>query len=710
MANFSQSFQPGIEDLNSGKSFLFLTMQFWFPGFLFAAAALLIPIVVHLFSFRTFRVVYFSDIRFLQELKEETRKQSRLRHILVLASRCLALLMLVMAFAKPYFPERLEANSGGQKYITVFLDNSFSMDAESKSGLNFEVAKARAIEIAEAYSETDRFRLLTQDFDGASSKFITREEFFEQITRVKSGNFSRSFQEISDRIRLSPAHQENTQHLGFIISDFQSGPLQLNQFQESKTGQQQIYLCPVEKSIRSNISVDSVWFTEPVALSGEQAKLMAMLQNHGEDESGEIAVNLNINGSQKSVSSVNLAAGEKKNIVLSYLHGAKGWQLGELSIADPETPFDNKLYFSYLITERSSVLQLSEKEPNPYISVLFRNDSIIRYQEMNQSDVRYQELAGFDLIIVHGWSGIPGGLADALNKSLEAGAALAFIPPDKNIDLNSYRTFLQSHRAGWYEGLDTADSEINQINFGNELFKGVFTDNRKRQEQLSLPRIKAHYKIEVPGGLIRDFPLLLQGGDPFVAGFTSSSGKIFLFASDFNDNNGNFHRHGLFVPSLFRMAFQRQNFGEMSVTSGRKEPFVFRSSNGGGDQMPKMINESSGEQIIPVTQYSEGLCKIFIEKYIRQSGQYRISSDVKDTLAYLSVNHDRRESEQNYETEQDLEAFCEAHPHYKMLDSTAGGFSKKVKEAGNSPGIWKIFLIFSLIFLFFELVLLKLKN
>ena len=59
-------------------------MQFIYPLFLLAAAAIAIPIIIHLFYFRRFKKVYFTNVRFLKEVKEETSARSRLRNLLVL--------------------------------------------------------------------------------------------------------------------------------------------------------------------------------------------------------------------------------------------------------------------------------------------------------------------------------------------------------------------------------------------------------------------------------------------------------------------------------------------------------------------------------------------------------------------------------------------------------------------------------------------------
>ena len=103
-------------------------MEFLYPNFLFALAALAIPIILHLFYFRRFKKVYFTNVRFLKEVKEETSARSKLRNLLVLAMRLLALLFLVLAFAQPFIPQDVEVKQG-DKAVSVFIDNSFSMSA-----------------------------------------------------------------------------------------------------------------------------------------------------------------------------------------------------------------------------------------------------------------------------------------------------------------------------------------------------------------------------------------------------------------------------------------------------------------------------------------------------------------------------------------------------------------------------------------------------
>ena len=79
-------------------------MSFLNPYLLWGLLAISIPVIIHLFNFRRFRRVYFTNVRFLEELKQQTRRQSQLRHILVMILRMLAIASLVLAFSQPYIP------------------------------------------------------------------------------------------------------------------------------------------------------------------------------------------------------------------------------------------------------------------------------------------------------------------------------------------------------------------------------------------------------------------------------------------------------------------------------------------------------------------------------------------------------------------------------------------------------------------------------
>ena len=160
-------------------------MNFIYPEFLYALALLAIPIIIHLFNFRKYKTVKFSQVRFLKEVKQQTQSTSRLKHLLVLLSRCLAVIALVLAFAQPYFLEGNEVIAQGKKGVSIYIDNSFSMQANGADGPLLSVAKNKAISIIESFEESDKFQLLTNDFEAKQQRWLNKPAFLEALQFLK---------------------------------------------------------------------------------------------------------------------------------------------------------------------------------------------------------------------------------------------------------------------------------------------------------------------------------------------------------------------------------------------------------------------------------------------------------------------------------------------------------------------------------------------
>ena len=175
-------------------------MEFANPSFLFGLAAIAIPIIIHLFNFRRFRKVFFTNVKFIEELKQQTRQQSQLRHLLVLLMRILAIAALVLAFAQPFIPvNEDQANRKATNAVSIYVDNSFSMEAESPEGSLLNQALNKARETAAAYESSDQFQLLTNDFEGRHQRFVSREDFLELLNEVELSPVTRAVSEVYKR-------------------------------------------------------------------------------------------------------------------------------------------------------------------------------------------------------------------------------------------------------------------------------------------------------------------------------------------------------------------------------------------------------------------------------------------------------------------------------------------------------------------------------
>ena len=144
-------------------------IHFHHPLWLFGLFALLIPIVIHLFNFRRYKTVYFSNVKLLQEIRKKTKRESQLLHLIVLFLRMIAITFLVLAFAQPYVPQQDKQTTDGN-LVAIYVDNSFSMHSFSKEGNLLEDAVASAKKIVDAFSFSDDFLLITNDFLGKHSR------------------------------------------------------------------------------------------------------------------------------------------------------------------------------------------------------------------------------------------------------------------------------------------------------------------------------------------------------------------------------------------------------------------------------------------------------------------------------------------------------------------------------------------------------------
>ncbi len=160
-------------------------MNFLYPGFLFALLTVAIPVIIHLFNFRKFKKVYFSNVAFLKEVKEQNSSREKVKNLLILLCRILAIVFLVLAFARPFLPSGSKIDQNRGNIVSIYIDNSYSMEAVNKEGSLLDEAKRKAKEIVKAFQINDRFQLLTNDFEGKHQRLLNGDELLQAVDEVK---------------------------------------------------------------------------------------------------------------------------------------------------------------------------------------------------------------------------------------------------------------------------------------------------------------------------------------------------------------------------------------------------------------------------------------------------------------------------------------------------------------------------------------------
>ena len=110
------------------------------PLFLAGALAAAVPIVLHLLKREPEARVRFAAVRLLRRAPVEHADRRHLRELLLLALRVAALLLLALAFARPFFGARAQA--GSARVTVVALDTSLSVSAPGQFDARAQLARA----------------------------------------------------------------------------------------------------------------------------------------------------------------------------------------------------------------------------------------------------------------------------------------------------------------------------------------------------------------------------------------------------------------------------------------------------------------------------------------------------------------------------------------------------------------------------------------
>ncbi len=128
-----------------------MNLTFLNPLFLLGLPAVVLPILIHRLTQRKALQRKFSAVRLLLQSQRITARPQRLKHLLLLALRILAVLSFVLLVARPVLtrPGVAALRSAGAKVI--ILDNSLSMGFREDRGERFQLAKKAVREALEGF-------------------------------------------------------------------------------------------------------------------------------------------------------------------------------------------------------------------------------------------------------------------------------------------------------------------------------------------------------------------------------------------------------------------------------------------------------------------------------------------------------------------------------------------------------------------------------
>ena len=672
-------------------------MQFLYPSFLFALAALAIPIILHLFYFRRFKKVYFTNVRFLKEVKEETSARSKLRNLLVLLMRLLTITFLVLAFAQPFIPQDVEVKKG-IKAVSIFVDNSFSMSALSQDVPLLDKAKQRAREIVQAYAVDDRFQILTNDFEGRHQRLVSKEDALGLIDEIEKTPAVKELSRVLTRQKQTLDASTTENKVSYIISDFQKNITDVENYADTTI---EVNLIPLQSVQERNISIDSAWFEAPVQMVNQTNALRVKIRNLSDEPAENIRLSIRYEGQTKPVGTLSIPARASVTDTVNITILRTGWHEAELAITDYPVQFDDTYGFTFYVAEEINTLVINEGASNRYLDAVFDGINYFSNTNVQSQNLDYSQLSNYQLIITNNLSSVSSGLAAELERYAENGGNI-LVFPGRNANIASYQNFLSAFPANELQIFEEKERRVGDVNTDEFIFNDVF---QNKSANLKLPVTQGNFRMSTYANRGEERLLTYRDGSSFISKYKDDNGHLYLCSAPLDEAINDVMKNGeIFVPMLYKMAISAARERRIAYTIGRDEVIEADHQSGSGDIVYKLKGQA--EEFIPEQRIIGSKVFLTVNEQLREAGFYDLFLRQEEMLAKFAFNYDRKESVLDYFSGTDLKAYVGENLNViEALDSTV--LTAKIEERSQGIVLWRWCIILALIFLALEVFLLR---
>ncbi len=396
------------------------------PLYLAGLALLAIPVLIHLAQKQQHSATRFPSLMFLERIPRKQKRRFEIRDWLLLLLRCLVLLLLALAFARPFI------SGGGDRAAldpdrrdsVILLDRSYSM----RIGDGWQRATASARDVIDERGASDRVGLILFDeetlllsdltTDGAALGALLREpEPGYRATRLASA--------IEQAARLLDGSTAANKRI-VLISDFRGDAATRV---PRIAGDIEFETRPVAVTGVANAALTAVEILPTADNAPDEFALAVEIANRGA-ESHQTSLVLELDGRELLRRPLELPAGASLRETFDGVPISADLLRGRVLLGDDALPADNRIHFVYSRAQRLPVLVIEAPTPRANQAVYVDNAlRLARAPEFQVERRSIESLVATDLqnraAVVLDDVAVPGGdLGSALADFVAAGGAL----------------------------------------------------------------------------------------------------------------------------------------------------------------------------------------------------------------------------------------------------------------------------------------------
>ena len=681
-------------------------MSLLYPEFLWALLLNIFPVIIHLFNLQRHETLYFSDLTLLKNIEKETKRTSQIKNIILMILRMLMISSLVIAFCLPQNDNASLSDISANSIIGIYIDNSCSMLRVSETQTILEKTKDDVMKLISNQNKNTKYVLTTNDKYSNKSYPISQDQLIKEIPKIERSSYSLNINEIL----TIQKEQANNQFLSsFWFTDLQKKDFDLNQTKLDSSIS--VNLIHYLSNNTSNISIDSVWFSEKSRKLKTEDKLNVKISNYS-DNKVEFQTKLLINESEVITQGLNIIEGlESKIITFNFIVNSPGYKNCKLEISDSpfnDQNFDDHYYFTYSIDEDYKVLHLKEHESNieQPLKILFESIEKTEFKSVNIKDGFTADDLHADLIIVDGITSFKSELIDGLINNENRDDYIIYIPSN-HIKNNKYNPIINSFNIQLLS-TDSNKKYMDENKIDPSFFKSVFG---KKENNLNLPYFKDNYKTRTGSSCVN--LLSFQNEDPLLIKNEINGDQLYFFTCPLNSLNSNLINHALFVPIFLKI---KENCSRDFIRQYEINNIPEISMNGINQQSGQVTVdnnlESPNYSFFPIVSTKQGNSYINCQNQIKNDGHYYVKEN-DSLINSFSTNLSRSESNMSFFSKVEIINTLKNSPNKKMFnywDSSERKTKNKFDKKPNDDQYWIYFVMMALIFIALEITLIKLTT
>ena len=638
-------------------------MQFLHPEFFYALPALLIPVLIHLFQLRRFKIQAFTNVALLQKIRLQTRKSSQLKKWLILTLRLLAIGCIVLAFSQPFLSNQLAQKNSSE--TVIYLDNSFSMQAIGPKG----PLLSRAVqEVITGFDELEKISVFTND---QSYKSIPLKDLKTELLSLDYSQNQLDLNRLILKGKTLFSEDKTRSKKLILVSDFQQHEDKILTNTDTTI---QVLLVPLKPINTANNYIDNVRLESSLNTN----YTLNVSGKTTSDTNDSIPVTLYQNAKVIGKSILVKSKNFKTSFVLPNTLEFKG----KLSIDDTQILYDDDFYFNIPKTEKIAVLAIHENSSSTFLKNLYSNDEFI-FKNQNLKTLDYGQIKMQNLIILNGIKQISIALKNSLDVFMNTGGTVLLIP-NKTGDLSSYNKVLSTQTTHQLKPIKTQEKRITNIAFNHPILKNVFEE---KISNFQYPSVQVFYPLSTTTNRILSF----ENQQAFLVQFKS----LFVFTAPVESEASNFIHSPLIVPTLYNIGRSSLKTPPLHYWIGAENNFDLKV-NLQRDRILKLSHKDS--QFIPLQTNFNTKVSITTKENPREPGHYAVLKN-KDTLTTVSYNYNRDESQLRYHDLTQMKGVS--------IEKSLNDTLNTIKIESNVTWLWKWFVIFALTLLAFEMLILK---